>query len=383
MKKLLAMALTFIMIIGLSACGTQGTATSGNTTSGSESESTGPVLENVIIGVVVSSPTNSEVVQLVEYLNYLSENMPVTFKISEATSSPEKEIFFIENCATAGVKAIIGQYASNPAAAIEKCAEYGMYYSGSAENPEIYDAYKDNPYYLGSITWGNGNYDALYQMGKYLTDLGCKKIVYANGGADSGVQQFIERQDGFKAAIAEAGLNYNESVIVVSGFPADPFYAAQQAALSEKIDAVCASFNGVDYWATPMAANGLAGKIPLASYGSLNQLYLDAMVNGTLNVLAATNVQKYGLQVGLIFNAVNGDAAALKDNGVSATNKATSVWLISDPQEAKKIFDIQEGQKIFSAEDVLSLCTKVNPNASSKTLEDLIANSSVEKILAR
>ncbi len=368
MKRFLALVLAVVMMIGLSACGTAGSAT----------ETKANDLENVLIGVVISNPTNSEVKQLVDYLTYLSENMPVTFKISEATAGAVAEIAFIEQCATAGCKGIIGQYSSNPASAIEKAAEYEMYYTGSAEKPEVYDVYKENPYYLGSITWGNGNYDALYQLGTYLTDLGYKKIVYASGGADAGVQQFIERRDGFKAAIADAGLNYETDVIDIPNFPADPFYAAQQAALSQDIDAVCASFNGVDYWVTPIATNGLTDKVPLVGYGSLNQKYLDALLNGSLKMLASTNVQKYGLQVGLIFNAVNGDAAALKDDGVSATNKATDVWIISDPAAAQKIFDIQEGVKIITADDVLSMCTKVNPAASSKTIDDLIVKSSVE-----
>ena len=248
---------------------------------------------------------------------------------------------------------------------------------------KIFNANKDNQYFLGGVTYGNGDYDALYEMGKYLTSIGCKKIVYASGGADFGIQMFVDRQNGFKAAIQEAGLVYDDSVITVSGFPNDSFFAAQQAALSEDIDAVCASFNGVDYWVAPMASNGLTGKVPLASYGSLNDTYIKAMEDGALAVLAAVNVQKYGIEVAMIFNAVNGDAAVLKEDGVSATNVSIPVWLLTNIDDAKTIYDIQQNEKIFTADDILSLCTSNNDKASYQTLLDLLASSSVENLLAR
>jgi len=401
LKKIVALLLSMTMVFSLAACSstsentgsetetttdtTSTTTTDQSTEAKSTTETTTQTantdLQNVMIGVAVSDPTNSEVIQLVDYLDYLSENMPVTFKVSEAIENSEQEIAFIEECATSGCKGIIGQYTDNAATAIAKCAEYEMYYTGSSENEEIYNANKDNPFYLGGITYGNGDYDALYEMGKYLAAQGSKKIVYANGGADFGVAMFVNRQNGFKAAIEEAGLTYDDSVITVSGFPGDAFFAAQTAALSEDIDAVCASFNGVDYWVTPMASAGLTGKVPLASYGSINETYVNAMKDGSLSVLAAVNVQKYGLQVALIFNAVNGDANALKEDGTSAVNKAVGVWLLTDAKDAETLYQIQESQKIYTAEDLLSLCTAVNPSANSQTLQDLIDKGSIEKLL--
>ena len=368
-KKIVVLLLTLAMVLSLGACG----------------NSEDSDLSEVMIGVVVSDPTNSEVIQLVDYLTYLSENMPISFKISEKTSNMEDELTFIEECAISGCKGIVGQYSSNAETALAKCAEYEMYYTSATacKDEEIYEANKDNPYFLGGVTYGNGDYDALYEMGQYLSDLGCEKIVYASGGADFGIQMFVDRQNGFKAAIDDAGLVYDDVVITVSGFPNDSFFAAQQAALSEDIDAVCASFNGVDYWVAPMASNGLTGSVPLASYGSLNDTYIQAMEDGALAVLAAVNVQKYGIEAAMIFNAVNGNASVLKEDGVTATKVAIPVWLISSTEDAKTIYDIQQNERIFNTDDILSLCTSSNPEASYQTLLDLLESGSVENLLAR
>lgn len=368
-RKFVVLLLTVAMLLSLGACGGSG----------------GSDLPEVKIGVVVSDPTNSEVIQLVDYLTYLSENMPVSFKISEKTSNAEDELSFIEECATSGCQGIIGQYSSNAESAIAKCAEYEMYYTSASacKDEEMYNANKDNPYFLGGVTYGNGDYDALYEMGKYLTSIGCKKIVYASGGADFGIQMFVDRQNGFKAAIEEASLVFDDAVITVSGFPTDSFFAAQQAALSEDIDAVCASFNGVDYWVSPMASNGLTDTVPLASYGSLTDTYIQAMEDGALAVLASVNVQKYGIEVAMIFNAVNGDVAVLKEDGVTATKVSIPVWLFTNIDDAKSIYDIQENEKIFTAEDILSLCTSENEAASYQTMLDLLDSASVENLLAR
>ena len=368
-RKIVVLLLTLAMVFSLGACG------------GSDTSD----LTEVQIGVVVSDPTNSEVIQLVDYLNYLSENMPVSFKISEKISNAEDELSFIEECAISGCRGIIGQYSSNAEAAIAKCEEYELYYTSASacKDEEIYNANKENPYFLGGVTYGSGDYDALYEMGKYLTSIGCEKIVYASGGADFGIQMFVDRQNGFKAALDEAGLVYDDAVITVSGFPNDSFFAAQQAALSEDIDAVCASFNGVDYWVAPMASNGLTDTVPLASYGSLNDTYVQAMEDGALAVLAAVNVQKYGIEVAMIFNAVNGDAAVLKEDGATATVVSIPVWLFTNVEDAKKIYDIQQNDKIFNADDILSLCTSYNSEATYQTLLDLLDSSTVENLLAR
>ena len=115
-RKIVALLLTLAMMLSLGACG-----------SSNKSD-----LAEVKIGVVVSDPTNSEVMQLVDYLTYLSENMPVSFKISEKTSNAEDELAFIEECATSGCQGIIGQYSSNAESAIAKCAEYEMYYTSAS-----------------------------------------------------------------------------------------------------------------------------------------------------------------------------------------------------------------------------------------------------------
>ena len=85
----------------------------------------------------------------------------------------------------------------------------GMYYTGVAEEPSVYDAFKDNPMYLGGWYNETQNYDAGYAMGKALVDAGCTELVYVSGGRDYGVQMFIDRSNGFMDAIDEANAEGN------------------------------------------------------------------------------------------------------------------------------------------------------------------------------
>lgn len=365
MKKLLALLLVALLSLSLVACGSKGDT-------GSDTEK----LKTVKIGVEIYDPTDSEFLELKSYFDYLSENMAVEFVYSEAIASAEEEIAFIENCASSGCQGIIGYYNVAQAEAVAKSVEYGMYYWGAAADyPETLETYATNELFLGGINYGNGDYDAGYALGEFAINNGSKNIVYASGGADFGVKMFVDRQAGFLAAVGDKA-----NVIKVSGFPGDAFFADQASALTQNIDAVCASFNGVDFWAQPIAAAGKASTVKLATIGSVNKDFVEAFESGAISFLASANIQRFGLGVGLIFNAVNGDASVYKVDGKAVVD-ASGYWLISSAADAKKIYDIQVNEKVYTADDVLSLCTAVNKDANRDTLLDLIKKGESENLL--
>jgi hypothetical protein len=254
-----------------------------------------------------------------------------------------------------------------------------MYLWGMSENEEIFSAYSTNEYYLGSVNTGDADYESGKAIGEWVLAQGFDTVIYANGGADFGVAQFVNRQLGFTEALAGSDV----TVVTVSGFPGDQFFADQAAALgTEGLDAVCASFNGLDFWAQPISAAGLDGTVKLATVGSLNQSYVDAFNSGSVSFLAAANIQRFGLAVGMLCNAIDGNADALKVDGV-ATQLNSSMWAFDNAEDCAALYDIQANEKVFSVEDIMSLSKVINPEASATTLTDLVDSATMEALLGK
>ncbi len=396
-KKLLALLCAATLAFSLAACG--GTDESGNTSKSAENAGEGtvqtetetetadaaetevaevyPAGDPVLIGVELYNPTESETIAMQEYFGYLEENMNVKFKYSEAISNADDEFNFIDDCAIAGCKGFIARYNVSGIEQVNKVMEYGMYYWGMAENPEVYEAVKNEELYVGSVHTGNDDYNRGKALAQWVIDEGFTKVVYASGGADFGVEMFVNRQAGFKDGLE----GQDVEVITVSGFPGDQFYAAQNSALSEDgLQAVCASFNGVNFWAQPIDTAGLKDTVKLATIGSVNQECIDAFSSGALSFLSSDDYQRYGLAVGALCNAIDGNGDALREDG-AAINETIKTWTMTTAEEAQKYVDILSGEKVFDAQEIMSICKTVNPDASIETLRALIESASSEALL--
>ena len=262
---------------------------------------------------------------------------------------------------------------------INKVLEYGMYYYGSQDDPERYETFKDHPLYLGGVSNGAINYIGGGALGEWVLENGFDKVIYANGGANFGVSIFVERQQGFLDALAGS----NVEIITVAGFPGEQFFADQGAALStEGVDAVVASFNGVDFWAQPIATAGLSETVKLGTFGALNDDFANAFENGTIDLLVSDNIQAFGFLVPIILNAIDGNAEVLQDNGI-ATKVTTAPWIIDSPEVAKNINDIMKTDRVYTSEDFMKLIVAKNPEANSQTILDIVNLGSLEELAKR
>ena len=271
MKKILALILALVMVLSLAACGGNADAPAADAPAadapaaqpdaGEAVQLPVPYPEKTVkIGVEIYDPTDSETLTMQAYFEELvKDGLNVEFIYSEAIASAEAEFQFIDDCYNAGCKGIIGFYNVAMGETVQKCVDYGMYYWGAAiDSQEVIDKFQDNPYVLDAIGYGNGDYEGGYALGEYFGELGAKKVIYASGGAAFGVPMFVNRAEGFKAAAEKYGIEYIE----VAGFPGDAFFADQAAALSEDVDGVAASFNGLDFWAQPIAVAGKTETCP-------------------------------------------------------------------------------------------------------------------------
>lgn len=404
LKKVLAVVLVGIMVLSLAACSGEKTTeetkeeTSGAQTteensseSDSSTEDSGETSstsekavadlsamypdETILIAVEIYDSTDSEFLAMKDYFEYLAESFNVEFKFSEAITDAEMEMKFIEDSAVAGAKAFMAYYNVTGIEQINKVIEYDMFFWGRSEDEETYSAYKDHPKYLGSIDTGDLNYFGGGAMGEWVVEQGFDKVIYANGGADFGVSIFVARQEGFYAGLGDADVE----VIVVSGFPSEQFFADQAAALgTEGLDAVVASFNGVDFWAQPIATAGL-DDVQLATFGSVNQSYVDAFNSGSVDLVVSGNIQAYGLVVPMVVNAVDGNAEQLKIDGM-ATKAPVNGWVIDSAELCDTLNSLQDNERVYKAEDFKQLIANLNSEASGELLQSILDQGSIEKL---
>lgn len=398
MKRILGLLLVIMLVVSMAGCGstTQGaTASAAASESVAASESAAPEAtpeatpaasaeatpaavypaEKVLIGVELYDPTESETLEIQKYFAYLSENFNVEFKYSEAIADADGEMKFIEDCAVAGCKGFFGYYNVTGVEQVNKALELGMVYYGGTT--QIYEEFKNEPKYLGIVRGNGSDYEAGKALGQWVIDQGYTNVVYANGGADFGVPLFVDRQKGFLEAIGD-----KVKVVTVSGFPGDQFFASQAAALAtEGLQAVVASFNGVDFWAQPIASAGLKD-VKLATLGAINDSYLKAFHNNQLSFLVAGNIQANGFAVTSILNAVDGNADKVRDNGV-ALNYQVPTFIVNKTEEIEKILAVQTEQKIFSAEDLKKTIVSLNPAATAQTIKALADSGSKEAVMGK
>ena len=137
MKKIIALLLALVMVLGLAACGQKAPATDDGADAPAVEDNDGlkyltagqkyPA-ETVKIGMPLYDTTDSSAIAGKAYFDYLEEYLNLEFIYSEAIASPEQQIAFVENCYVAGCKAIMGTYDVIGHTMIDTCTEYGMYY---------------------------------------------------------------------------------------------------------------------------------------------------------------------------------------------------------------------------------------------------------------
>ncbi|MGB4657703.1 MAG: hypothetical protein WBI07_00815 [Mobilitalea sp.] len=402
-KKILALALAVVMVFSLAGCST---SNSDNTSGSNTAEvtkaaedtaveaTTAPVqevlegkypAETIKIGFVTFDTTADQFISVKKYYEYLAETLNIEVMYSESIDSAEAELAFIESCASAGCKAIVGYYNVARTESIQLAIDKGMYYVGVAEEDEVYEAFKDNEYYLGGYYLGNGDYDLGYELGTSLADSGCKSVVYVSGGRDFGIKMFIDRSEGFYAAIADAQANGSDIVIAydVSGWPGTDSYSADQAAaLDMDIDGVGCSF-GAATWLQPIENVGKTDTIKIASNDVLSEMYASSFEAGSLVCLTVEMPGMFGLAVPLIINAVEGNNDNIRDNG-AAPRVPMKRWVIKSADEFNAYYEIETtGIWTYNAADVLSVIKGYNPDASFESLCALYAANSIEEIEAR
>jgi hypothetical protein len=398
-KKLLALLLSAAMIFSMTACSSKNAEESTATVTPTEAAAQDAAAtqapetqaialdkswpaEKVLIGFECFDTTDDQFLAIQKYYEYLEQYFNFEVIYSESIASAEDELKFIENCASAGAKAVIGYYNVSGAEAVQLCADKGLYYWGGADKAIIYDKFADNEYYLGGYDGGNADYDAGYAMAKALIDQGCEKLVYTSGGRDFGIDFFIDRSEGFYAAVeeAKAGNPNVEVVYDVSGWPGtDAFTADQTKVCDMEFDGLGCSFSAA-VWFQPLSTVGKINSVKIATIGSVGDLYKDFVEGGIVSVLVYDNEEvTFGGAIPAILNAVSGNGTANRNNGKAANYKVNR-WIITSADQYNAIYEKHNADEYYvTAEEVANCIVNFNPEASYATFEEVYCAKTLDE----
>lgn len=354
--------------------------------------------ETIKIGVEVYDTTDDQFLAIQSYYEYLTKYYNISFTYSESLASAEDELSFIDSCASAGCKAIIGYYNVAGAEAVKETIDNGMYYWGSASNPAILEEYGSNDMYLGGYILGdttspdsteNGDFLGGYQLAYSLGEQGLKHVVYCSGGDEMGVPFFIDRAAGFEAGIAAAqkdgfAIQYDKTVDKIAGWPGtDDFTAKQASALDADYDAIAVSFNAA-VWFQPVATAGKADSIKIATIGGINDTYKDVVQAGMVSVIVYDCEEVvFGNAIPLIINAATDNLAMTRDDQGAAGLLTVNRWTVTTADDFNTIYDYHAAGNYFvSAEDMAKNFPQFNPDASFQSLYDYYASLDLASALS-
>lgn len=403
MKKLVSLLLALTMVLGLAACG------GGSTTESTPSESTpaqstpaestpaestndGPALsadgrypaETVKIGFETFTTTDDQFLAIQSYFDYLDDFFNIELIYSEALDSAEGEIAFIEQCAAAGCKAIIGYYNVSNEEVVKLCEEKGMYYFGNGNNSAIVEYGNSSSAYLGSFYYENGSADYNFGYGcvEALANAGCKKIILVSGGASFGVEMFIDRKAGAEAAAKDFGL---EIVYEVPGWPGtEDFSAHQTNALATDADGIASMLTAL-MWIQPLNVAGKFGQIKVAAVDVLSETVVD-MFGAGMYVGTSTEITEiFGLSIPMILNAVAGYGEQQRNADGTAPMINCSWWLVSGVEQAGFYASVQGGENGWAVtiDDMKTVLYDFNPDLTLDDMSALYSAMTMEEIQAR
>jgi hypothetical protein len=404
-KRVIAIVITLAMVFSMIGCGSNSVEESSSdinsttaptetvTATAAQADDTQTLTldkswpeETVKIGFECYDTTDDQFLQIQKYYEYLAQYYNIELMYSESIASAEDELNFIESCASAGCKAVIGYYNISEEEAVKLCTDKEMYFWGCAEKSSVYDSYADNPYYLGAYDSGEADYNAGYTMGKELIAQGCEKLVYVSGGRDFGVEMFINRDAGFQAAVKEAQAeNPNVEIVYdVSGWPGtDSFTAGQTEVCNMDFDAIACSFSAA-VWFQPLSVANKIDSIKIATIGVVGDVYYDFANSGIVSpLLYDCEEVYYGFAIPMILNAVAGDGDANRNSG-KAANFTVERWVITSPDQYNAIYDKHNADEYYvTAEDVAKCIVHYNPQASYDTFLETYSNRTLDATVSQ
>lgn len=403
MKKLFALLLAAALTLSLTACGNT-PASSAPAAASAPASTAAPATpaegglelsgdgrypkETVKIGFINYDTSAAQVVSIQDYYKYLQTAFNFEMIWSESLKSSEEELAFIEQCAAAGCKAVIGYYNEAKEESVKLATSLGMVYWGPGDGKAFYEKVSDNPLYAGGyFAEQDQNYAAGYAIVENLVAQGSKKLIIMSGGKDFGVEFFANRYEGMMAALEDAKKAGKEVEVVyeVPGWPGTEEFAAHQtAALQTDADGLAGSLTAL-MWIQPMQTAGKMGQIKVGAVDTASKDLVGLMQGGVYSVVAAEASSRFGMAIPMIFNMLDGHSKNMQtaDGKAAIVDYKDLVITTPDQMEFYAATESKDGTWIFSTDDLKTIMGAYNPDFTLDDMSKLYTAVSVEEVKAR
>ena len=356
--------------------------------------------------MIVYNLGDEEVIGIREYLQgYIEKNFEmVKFVYSNAISSQEQEMAFIQEACDNGVEGFMSFRTYDLAAEVALCEKNKAYYmlaSGTVSDEE-FASVEDNPWFLGMFGPGvEAEYEVGADMAEHFeTEHPGQRYFILSGGAGQGNEMHLQRTIGIletilgrpevnftgdvkKLAASEKLNTYTcaeLSVTVCPGYVArdDSAFNVAKYALS------VGNFDAVMCVLPPVDLVDYADKAEVGVVDSYNARNFQLFADGRLHYLAGKYSSVVGPAFALMLNAVTGHAADFRDNG-KAIKVKQHMWVScgADDYNEKYALSNSATMNAYNADDLSKVIRLFNSNAKLAELVALAEASSYEDVLAR
>ena len=388
MKKFISLFLVLVLAFG---------CISGVTASAAKTKS-------ALVGVaLMSNDNNTSIIK--DYLNNeIGPALDMQFDFSEAISSSEALVTFIENEYMKGAKGIINLYTSGAAAGISKCEELGIVIQN--QKSALDADYVEFACNLGNCGASSAGMEVAYKaaMENILSD-GEEHSVLLYSCAAAGRQaesHYYSSMAVFEAMQNAYGLTYEKSIEEM----AQEDFVGERATGKDNIKI----FQVSGFPGTEAVANGISNAISTGNYDifvavasySMYASYIDAAEKSTgknIRILATASIEDqtktgfstldstgsyvldaaiinplavaYAINATAVRNAIDGKADLYKEEG-KAVQLNVEPWVCLSAEQFEGISKLDNvGTWVISGEEAKALCDAYNPGVELSASRDL------------
>lgn len=399
---LLAGAMSLSLLAGCGASSQEGTAAASTTETAADATGGEPRK----IGVMFNSMSSKELQQK-EYLeNYVGPAFNVEFMFSESLKDNGAAVTFIEQARAAGCEGLMNFYSDGIEQATVTANNAGMYIIN--ENNYIPDTTAGMSYNLGSI--GTSVEAAADIFGELLQQILADgkehNVVIVSGGAAQGNRQHKEMTQAILQIMQENyGLTYdtdietlatsNTQTIIDTGsikIAIYPGYAGTDTYVtgfsnllqSGEYDTVLSTYTVYSQLVQPISEveNAFGLDINLVSVASIDESAQNSFEQGALDsaMLTPACLTAGGMFV-LLYNAMEGNATAVQQNGTSSQYHINK-WICKDAEQYKTVeqLDIAPETYAITVDDIQSLLVSANPDVNYDTVDSFFSSLTADAV---
>lgn len=395
-SKTMLLIMGLVLMLVLAACGGKQSSQETNSNNEKETETDDAAKK---IGVQIYDATDSEVVAFKRYYtDYIEDNYNVEFLFSETIETAEEERTSAENFINQGVEAIISFSDQDRMAIIKMAEDAKVYYAVGAGtlDDEQFDEVKDNEYYLGSIGPSLVEEEEVgYEMAKYYIEDGYTNFLIYTGGYPF-VDMHKMRTDGMIRAFEEVGVTYHAredgqigdfesdeyTIHTIDGFPDDSgafFGTAGELVNDPDLEVVLTAALGLEFFGTPIAQSG--ADLRMGTVASFTEAYSDGFEADQVDYLAGKFASSIGPVFAAVYNAINGDAEVVQNNG-EAFRIDQGYWVATDKDQFSEMYQLSNSVEnpAYTKELLDTIIAEFNEETDFQNFESFVKNYSFSEI---